>query len=105
MASGIWVGSCVYSDLCVVIRELLPDNFNPDVCLPELLDFGIDCTCPLKLKKGLIDMDSLKLDLPDASTTIFTFLASGEFDITAKMSDQKGSYSCVVLKFSVRPRK
>jgi hypothetical protein len=49
-AAGIFVGSCTYNDLCTIIQNLLPNNFNPNVCAPELAEFGIKCTCPFGLK-------------------------------------------------------
>lgn len=105
VAGGVQVGSCKYTDLCKILETLLPHAFNPQVCPPELLPSGIDCTCPLKIKKGLINIDKVPLVVPDASQTIATFLASGDFDIQIKLADDAGSISCVKIGFSVRPRK
>jgi len=69
------------------------------------LPIGIDCTCPFKVKKGLITVNNNVLDLPDASTTVATFLASGDFDVSIKLADDLGSLSCVNIGFSVRPNK
>lgn len=103
-AGGVSVGSCKYSDLCTIVETLLPGNFNPSVCPPELAPFGIDCTCPFNLKAGPLDISNQVLNLPDASQTIATFLASGDFDINIKLADSVGSISCVNIGFSVRPR-
>ena len=45
----------------------------------------------------------LKIDLPDFSQSIFTFLASGDFDIKVVTSDSVGSYGCLNIKFTVKP--
>jgi hypothetical protein len=87
------------------LEVLLPLAFNPTVCPPELAPFGIDCTCPLKMKAGLINIEKIPLAVPDASQTIATFLASGDFDIQIKLADDSGSISCVKIGFTVKPRK
>lgn len=45
------------------------------------------------------------MDLVNAEGTIFSFLASGDFDITVKASDARGPVACVNVKFSVAPAK
>ena len=86
--------------MCAVVKSLLPDSFNPQACPPALAEYGIDCTCPFKIRSGDILIDNIDLDLPDASTSIATFLASGDFDVTIKTSDTAGPYGCVNIKFS-----
>ena len=105
MASGVYVGSCVYDDLCSIISQLIPDSFNPTACPPELAQFGIDCTCPFKVPAGNVNIEDTLAELPDASTSIATFLASGDFDITIKTEDVLGKYACVRIKFTVKPSK
>ena len=105
MAAGIYVGSCVYDDICTIVASLLPDSFNPSACPPELADYGIDCTCPFKIRSGRIEVIDTLLDLPDASTSIATFLASGDFDITINTEDPQGKFGCVRIKFTVKPSK
>lgn len=61
LAAGVYVGSCTYDDICEIVKTLLPDSFNPTACLPELASYGIDCTCPIKLKSGLIEILDAKL--------------------------------------------
>ena len=104
LAAGIYVGSCNYDDLCTVVKDLLPNNFRPDICPAALAEYGIDCTCPFKIKAGDLNVDDMVLSLIDASTSAFTFLASGEFDIGIKIKDGLGEYACVNVKFSVRPK-
>ena len=82
----------------------MPASFNPTVCPAGVKEYGIDCTCPFKLKAGMIDINQ-NLNLPDASKTVATFLASGDFEISFKAADSKGPYSCVNLKFTVKPNK
>ena len=105
LAAGVYVGSCTYDDLCAIVQQLLPDNFRPDICPAELAPFGIDCTCPFKIKAGDLNVDDVVLNLIDASTSAFTFLASGDFDINIKIKDAIGEYSCVNIKFTVKPAK
>jgi hypothetical protein len=101
LALGVYVGSCDYTDLCAIVATLLPDTFNPLSCPPELLDYGIDCKCPFKLRDGDIYIDQV-LTLPDAAATVASFLASGDFDIKINSSDDLGAYGCVNIKFSVK---
>ncbi len=100
MASGVYVGSCTYDDLCKIIATLVPTSFNPQACPPSLAQYGIDCTCPFKLRAGDILVDNIDVELPDASTSVATFLASGDFDVTIKASDNTGPFGCLNIKFS-----
>jgi hypothetical protein len=105
LASGIYVGSCVYDDICAIVAQLVPDSFNPNACPPELADYGIDCKCPFKIRSGRIEILDTLLELPDASASIATFLASGDFDITIKTEDPLGKFACVRIKFTVKSSK
>jgi len=103
LAGGFHVGSCTYDDICEIIDFLLGSTtFNPENCAPSLAEFGIDCTCPFNIRDGDVNIDA-PMDLPDASTTAATFLASGDFDITVKGSDPRGDFGCLNLKFTVEP--
>jgi len=104
LAAGIFVGSCSYTDLCKIVEQLVPDSFNPTACPPELLDFGIDCKCPFSIRDGLIEIIDTILDLPDASQSIATFLASGDFDITIKTQDASGPFANIRIQFTVKPK-
>ena len=104
LAAGIYVGSCVYNDLCTIVQQLVPDSFNPTACPPELADYGIDCKCPFNIRDGLIEVIDTELDLPDASTSIATFLASGDFDIIIKTNVANAPYGNVQIKFTVKPK-
>jgi len=98
------VGSCDYADLCTLVKTLLPESFNPTQCLnyPTLADYGIDCNCPFNVKSGFVNIQDILLEIPDASQSIATFLASGDFDITAKVSDPKGDVANFQIQFSVK---
>ena len=102
IASGVYVGSCTYDDICDIIKSLLP-NFTPDSCPASLAVYGIDCNCPFNIKAGKVELLSEQLDLPDASQSVATFLASGDFDIKMSASDAIGSYGCINFKFTVKP--
>lgn len=43
------------------------------------------------------------VEVPAADSSIFTFLASGDFDIKIEAKDKNGPYACVEIKFSVKP--
>ena len=83
---------------------MIPDSFNPTVCstYPTLIDYGIDCNCPFNIKSGFVNIDNITFDVPDASTSIATFLASGDFDVTATVADPIGPIANFNLKFSVK---
>ena len=100
----MYVGSCVYTDLCKIVEQLLPESFSPATCPPELADYGIDCTCPFKIREGLIEIIDNEMNLPDASASIASFLASGDFDITIKTEDASGPFGNVRIQFTVKPK-
>lgn len=43
------------------------------------------------------------VEVPAADTTIFSFLASGDFNIKIETQDNNGPYACVEIKFAVKP--
>lgn len=101
-ASGVYVGSCSYDDSCNDFKTLL--NFVYTGKCPEFLSvFGIDCFCPLNVKAGTYELINEELNLPDFSSSIFNFLAAGDFDIKVTTSDSIGSYGCFTIKFTVKP--
>ncbi|CAF0739801.1 unnamed protein product [Brachionus calyciflorus] len=103
LAAGIYVGSCTYDDLCKIIESLLP-SFSPETCPPTVAQYGIDCNCPFQIKTGLIDIEE-HFDVPDATQTIASFLASGDFEIKIDTKDANGAFGCVNIKFAVKPFK
>ena len=99
---GYPVGSCVYDDLCDLLKRFF--SITPDNCPANLVENGIKCTCPFDLPIRELDINQA-FDLPDAASTQVTWLGSGEFDVTVKSSDAQGQVLCLNLKFSVRPKK
>lgn len=43
-------------------------------------------------------------DVPAAEASIFSFLASGDFDIKIETQDNNGAFACVEIKFAVKPQ-
>lgn len=101
MFQGVYIGSCIYTDICLLISFLFP-QFNPDECLPEVAQYGIDCTCPLGFSAGNFVYNH-QLSVPEFSTTIFSFMASGDYDLTLKAKDNLGPMFCTQFKFTMRP--
>ena len=109
LAAGIYVGSCIYSDLCKTIEHFNPDFFNPTACPPELADFGIDCTCPFNIRSGLIefiDQDLIIEDHSTATTLGFNNLLfnSGDYDVIIKTEDASGPFASVRIQYTVKPK-
>ncbi len=84
---------------------MIPDSFNPTFCaqFPSLLDIGIDCNCPFNVKSGFVNLQDIVLLIPDASQSIATFLASGDFDVTANVADPSGPIANIQILFSAKP--
>ena len=92
--------------MCTLVKSLIPDSFNPAYCaqFPMLLDYGIDCNCPFNVKSGFINLQDITLIIPDASQSIATFLASGDFDINiTDIADPKGPIANIQVQFSAKP--
>ena len=108
MVNGEYVGSCDYRDLCAFFKGLFSESFEQDYCLenyPVLAEHGIDCNCPFNIRQGILDINNIDFELYDLSTTgPFSFLAIGDFDVTANISDSRGNVANVGLKFSIKPR-
>ena len=104
LASGIYLGSCTYDDLCDLLKNRHPDNFNPTVCLqiPTLADNKIDCNCPFDLGSGFFNLQNILLEIPDASLSLATFWGSGDFNVTASFSDSLGEISNIQIQFSCK---
>jgi hypothetical protein len=108
IVNGNTVGSCTYPDLCTFLQRILKE-FQPDNCPPSLAQFGIDCKCPFDIKPQLLDIVDHPLDLPDATQTAATFLASGNFNITviAKEGDKTAPspYGCGIALLTIKQKK
>ena len=101
LSAGIYVGSCIYQDLCAFLKGYL--NFDENNCPENFIKNGFDCRCPFNLPVTELNFNNI-LDLPDASTTIFTFLASGDFDVTIKGSIDTTNVLCLNMKYTIKPK-
>ncbi|CAF2104507.1 unnamed protein product [Rotaria magnacalcarata] len=108
LVDGAYVGSCNYTDLCTFLKSIW-DDFKPETCSPVLLDYGIDCTCPFNISPLTLDLNDLPLDLPDASQSAASFMASGNFDITVAVFEgiplASPSYGCAKVQLTVKQKK
>jgi hypothetical protein len=101
LVDGNYVGSCVNSDFCQVLKRRL--DFTAENCPECLLDNSIDCACPFDIAAGLIDIKTL-FDLPDFSTTPMSWMGSGDFDVDLKLTQGTNSILCMNIKFSMKPK-
>ena len=98
---GINVGSCSYTDIC---KDVMQDiaNVTSVNCPPKLAEWGIDCNCPFNLPVQKID-GSLDFQISDLSTSIVSFLVSGDFDVTATVNNAANQHvACLRLKFTMQ---
>jgi len=101
IVAGNFVGSCVNSDFCQVLKRRL--NFSVENCPDYLLDNSIDCACPFNLPARLMDINTA-FDLPDFSTTPVAWLGIGDFDLDIKLTQGTTSILCLSIKFSTKPK-
>ncbi|UJR38041.1 hypothetical protein I4U23_030723 [Adineta vaga] len=108
IVNGQNVGSCTYPDLCAFLQGILTE-FSPENCPAALAEYGIDCTCPFDIKPQTINLIDHPIDLPDATQTAATFLASGNFNMTVTVSEVDPSapapYGCGKVAFTVKQKK
>ncbi|CAF3846366.1 unnamed protein product [Adineta steineri] len=108
IVNGQNVGSCTYPDICAFIKDLVTD-FHPDTCHPTLIQHGINCVCPFNIPIQRLLFRDHPLDLPDASQSAATFMASGNFDITVKATESAAAnaelYGCGRIHFTVKQQK
>jgi hypothetical protein len=108
MVNGQNVGSCTYPDLCVFLQSILTE-FQPDNCPESLAQYGIDCRCPFNIQPQKLNIIDHPLDVPDASQTAATFLASGNFNMTVVVTETDPSapkpYACANVLFTVKQKK
>ncbi|RNA28570.1 ganglioside GM2 [Brachionus plicatilis] len=94
LVDGNYVGSCTYPDLCLLLKSVL--GYDANSCPQNLIDNNIDCTCPFKLPARELNVDVVA-DLPDATTSSITWIASGSFDVKVEASDSVGQPSKRIL--------
>jgi hypothetical protein len=101
LVDGNYVGSCIYNDLCALIKSVL--SLDQNNCPASLVNNGIDCTCPWNLPVRLVDIKE-DFDLPDASTTPISWIGSGDFNVDIKGTQGLTSIMCLNVKFSSKPK-
>ena len=98
---GNYVGSCVYTDFCQVLKRSL--NFSVENCPEYLFNNSIDCACPFNIATRLIDINTA-FDLPDLSTTVVSWLTSGDYDFDIKLTQRTTLILCLSIRFSMKPK-
>jgi hypothetical protein len=83
---------------------MLP-KFQPETCPLPMLQYGIDCNCQFNIPAGQLNIIRERLELPDASSSIANFMASGDFSIQLDTYDSDGAYAAIIIKFTVKPAK
>jgi hypothetical protein len=101
LVDGNYVGSCVNTDFCQVLKRSL--NFSVENCPPFLVNNSLDCTCPFSLPTRLIDINT-SFDVRDLSTSLVSWLASGDYDFDIKLTQGTTSILCLSIKFSMKPK-
>ena len=100
LSQGIYVGSCVYNDLCGLLKSVL--SLDENNCPQNLIDNGIPCKCPFDLSIRDLNIDQ-SFELPAVGSTILSFLAVGDFDITIKGTIGTTNILCLNMKFAMKP--
>ncbi len=97
--NGTDVGSCIYPDLCGLLKSVL--SLDENNCPANLIANDIRCVCPFDLPIRDVNINQ-SFDLPAASTTIVGFLASGDFDVTIKGTIGTTNILCLNMKFTTK---
>ena len=103
MVNGEYFFSCDYPDLCLFIKNTFPESFEPSYCLtnyPWLAEYGIDCYCPFNLAEGFVDLGNINFDINISSALVF--LSTGDFDVSANVTDKIGDVANIQFKFSLK---
>ena len=91
LSNGAYFGSCVYDDLCEMIKV-----YNDAV-----LGTPFNEICPFDVPAGFFN-ESITLDLPSLATTDAAFFSNGNFDMKVTATDSVGYVGCLNLKFSTK---
>ena len=84
---GTYVGSCIYNDLCSLIKSSL--SLDENNCPQNLIDNDIPCTCPFNLPIRELNINKT-FDLPSGffelifGSFLGMGLSQGDFDVTIK---------------------
>ena len=100
IGTGSSVGSCSYNDLC---KDFLQDIYgvNESNCIPELLDWGIDCSCPFNLPAQSVEGSHI-FDIPKLMNIPEHWFGSGDFDVTFTVNSASNQHiACIRFKYTI----
>ena len=101
IVQGIYFGSCSFNDLCKdilkdVMQDLVVDAFG------FMFAHASDFNCPFDIQPQSIE-NSLEYEVPDFSTSIVSFLASGDFDLTVIINNTSNQHvACLRFKYTMQ---
>jgi hypothetical protein len=97
---GNYLNSCTHLDFCEEIFQnfwgVIPSN-----CPPEFEDLGIPCSCPFNIPAVTID-EELLFKIDDLTTTIISFISSGDFDLKVVFGSRNQHIGCFRFLFSIQ---
>jgi hypothetical protein len=96
--NGDYFGSCNYNDLCRAWEHFLFLMETPFINR-SLVKNSI---CPFDTP-AILKVTTYSYDLPNMSTSVLSFISSGDFDITLRASDSAGFFGCIKVKLTMRP--
>jgi hypothetical protein len=100
LVQGSFLGSCTHLDFCEDIFQnfwgVIPTN-----CPPEFQDYGIPCSCPFYIPDVTIDGELL-FEIGDLTTTVFSFMASGDFDLKVVFGNVNQHIGCFRFLFAIK---
>ena len=108
LVEGTYVGSCVYNDLCGLIKSVF--SLDENNCPQYLIDNGIPCTCPFNLQIRDLNINE-HFNLPALQTLsgssnpwlyLISLFSSGDFDVTIKSTLGTTNILCLNMKFSTK---
>ena len=77
-------------------------GMTQETCPPEVQAWGIPCSCPFDLPIQPM-VGPVPIEVSDLSTSVVSFLASGDFDVTVTMNTSANQHvACLRLKFTVQ---
>ena len=95
------LGSCVYPDLCSLIKSTL--SLDQSNCPQNLIDNGIPCTCPFNLPiRDLNINESFGIMFEELGLSYI--FGSGDFDVTIKATTGTTNVLCLNIKYTIRPK-
>ena len=96
-SQGIDIGSCSNVDICSEFMMMV--NASKDYCPQNLIDNGIDCSCPMKLDRTRLNIDLPLVVYPSAVTESWFF---GELNIELNVQEQGETLFCLNVDLDVK---